>query len=233
MCDYKGIIVRKPWGFEYLMYQSERIGLWYLHIEEGARTSLHCHPGKKTGYVLLSGEAQVSFLNDSVTLRALTKLMLREGLFHSTKAVSPGGIHVLEVESPPDKENLVRLDDHYGREKKPYEGSESAVPMTSDCVTLAGPVPGAPAGYSVPGATLLVESFEDLSELAPRPPSEIILVMDGGLVSATGEYILAPGDVVTIATLNRLSRSFPAPRGIALMTVRPGVDAAAAIPVGA
>jgi len=233
MSDYEGVIVRKPWGYEYLMYQSDRIGLWYLHIDEGARTSLHCHPGKKTGYILLSGEAQVSFLNDSVTLRAVTKLMLREGLFHSTKAVSPGGIHVLEVESPPDKENLVRLDDHYGRERQPYEGSEAVIPMTSDCVTLARPVPGAPAGYSVPGASLLVESFDDLTPLKSRPPSEIILIMDGGLMSATDEYILAPGDVVNIATLKRLFESFPAPRGIALMTVRPGENAAAASPVRA
>lgn len=233
MSDYEGIIVRKPWGYEYLMYQSDRIGLWYLHIDEGARTSLHCHPGKKTGYILLSGEAEVSFLNDSVTLRPVTKLMLREGLFHSTKAVSPGGIHVLEVESPPDKGNLVRLDDHYGREKQPYEGSEAAIPMTSDCVTLARPVPGTPAGYPVPGATLLVESFHDLTPLKSRPPSEIILIMDGGLMSSTDEYILAPGDVVSIATLKRLSESFPAPRGIALMTVRPGEGAAAEFPVGA
>lgn len=233
MSDYKGIIVRKPWGYEYLMYQSDRIGLWYLHIDEGARTSLHCHPGKKTGYILLSGEAQVSFLNDSVTLRAVTKLMLREGLFHSTRAISPGGIHVLEVESPPDKENLVRLDDPYGREKQPYEGSEAAVPMTSDCVTLERPVTGVPAAYPVPGASLVVESFDDLTPLTSRPPSEIILVMDGGLMSATNEFILAPGDVVTIATLKRLSESFSAPTGISLMTVRHGEDAAAAVRVGA
>jgi mannose-6-phosphate isomerase-like protein (cupin superfamily) len=221
MTNYEGMIVRKPWGYEYLMYQSDKIGLWYLHIEEGAQTSLHCHPGKKTGYILLFGEAQVSFLNDSTTIRAVSKLMLREGLFHSTKAISAGGVHVLEVESPPDKNNLVRLDDHYGRKEQPYEGSESTVPMTADCVTLASPVSGTSIAYTVQGVSLFVESFDDLAPLKTRPPGEIILVMDGGLVGGTGEYILAPGDVVSIATINRLSDTFPAPRGISLMTVRP------------
>ncbi|MCL5884730.1 MAG: hypothetical protein M1377_05235 [Deltaproteobacteria bacterium] len=232
MSDYEGMIVRKPWGYEYLMYQNDKIGLWYLHIQEGAQTSLHCHPGKKTGYILLFGEAQVSFLNDSTTLRAVSKLMLREGLFHSTKAISAGGVHVLEVESPPDKNNLVRLDDHYGRKKQPYEGSEAIVPMTADCVTLASPAPGAPIVYTIQGVSLFVESFDDLAPLKLRPPGEIILVMDGGLVSRTDEYILAPGDVVSIATINRLSDTFSSPRGIALMTVRPGNGAPVASAVG-
>ena len=65
MIDYQKVLVKKPWGYEYLMYQNGTVGVWYLHIKEGARTSLHCHPHKKTGLILLSGEAVVSFLNDS------------------------------------------------------------------------------------------------------------------------------------------------------------------------
>jgi mannose-6-phosphate isomerase-like protein (cupin superfamily) len=223
MSDYENGIVTKPWGYEYLMYQSDKIGIWFLHITEGRQTSLHCHPAKKTGYILLSGEAQVSFLKDSTKLKAVSKLMIREGLFHSTKAVSPGGILVIEVESPPDKTNLVRLEDAYGRKELPYEGSEAVVPMTGECIRFRDPVPGRPASYRVAGVDLVLEhlSGDELPQLKSRPQDEVILVLDGGLVSNNDEPILSPGDVITLDTFTRLSDTFSAPRGMSFMSVRP------------
>lgn len=222
MSEYDGIVVNKPWGYEYLMYESNKIGLWYLHIKCGKQTSLHCHPGKKTGYILLSGEAQVSFLNDSKRLNAVSKLMLREGLFHSTKALSEEGIHVIEVESPPDKTNLVRLDDAYGRKDQPYEGEEATVPMTGNCITFAPPAVGTPLSYMVHGTKLTIETIDDVSLLKNRPPEDIILIMDGGLISKKDDPIVSPGDVVTISTFNRLAETFTAPTGVTLMTVAMG-----------
>jgi mannose-6-phosphate isomerase-like protein (cupin superfamily) len=219
MSDYDGIVVNKPWGYEYMMYESDKIGLWYLHIKHGKQTSLHCHPGKKTGYILLAGEAKVSFLNDSTHLKAVSKLMLREGLFHSTKALSADGIHVIEVESPPDKTNLVRLDDAYGRKELPYEGEAAIVPMTTDCITFAPPETGKPLSYMVHGTKLTIETLDDVSSLKTRPPEDIILVMDGGLISKTNDPIVSPGDVVTISTFNRLAETFTASTGVTLMTV--------------
>jgi hypothetical protein len=49
---------------------------------------MHCHPKKTTGLVLLDGNAQVSFLADSKILDPISKLMIRRGLFHSTKAIN-------------------------------------------------------------------------------------------------------------------------------------------------
>lgn len=228
MSFYDGNVVRKPWGYEYLMYESDRIGIWYLHIGHDKRTSLHCHPSKKTGYILLSGEAEVSFLNDSTRLKAVSKLMLREGLFHSTRALSPDGISVIEVESPPDKTNLVRLDDAYGRKEQPYEGNEAIAPMTDGCVTFAMPAPGERSSYLVHGTRLTIERIVDVSQLKRRPPEEIILVMDGGLVSKTDAPIVSPGDVVTVGTFNRLAETFSAPGGVTVMSVGMGGEDAAA-----
>jgi mannose-6-phosphate isomerase-like protein (cupin superfamily) len=220
MTDFDNVIVRKPWGYEYLMYRSDRIGLWYLHIDEGAQTSLHCHPLKKTGYILLSGEALVSFLNDSIALKAVSKLMIREGLFHSTKAVSPGGIAVIEVESPPDKQNLVRLDDAYGRKEKPYEGAEAAAPITDQCVILRAASPGERLTHVLHGVELVLEEFPDPSPLLARPAGEILLVLGGGLVSSSNDPIVSPGDVVSAGTFKRLAETFSAPCGVSVMTVR-------------
>src|SRR3989338_4664289 len=112
--DYQNVLVKKPWGCEYLLFDNGLVSLWHLFIRHNAQTSMHCHPTKKTGIILLAGESTVSFLNDSRTLRSLSKLMVREGLFHSTAAVSSEGIILLETETPSNKTDLVRLEDEYG-----------------------------------------------------------------------------------------------------------------------
>lgn len=221
--DYLGVVVNKPWGYEYLMYQNDAVGVWYLHIEAGARTSLHCHPRKKTGLILLSGEATVSFLNDSVNLKALSKLMIRPGLFHSTSALSPEGIALLEIETPRVKENLVRLEDEYGREGKPYEGTEATVPLPEHCIRLKHPQKNKPFKYHINGCTFSMEKSDGIESLKHRPPEEVIIVLDGGLFSDTGEPILSVGDVVSPCTVDRLSQSFSAPYGISLLTIQKDV----------
>ncbi len=220
MPEYDKGIVSKPWGYEYLMYQSDRIGIWFLHIAAGRKTSLHCHPAKKTGYILLSGEAEVSFLNDATRLKAISKLMIREGLFHSTKALSPEGVSVIEVESPPDKTNLVRLDDAYGRKEEPYEGLDSVVPMTDECIMFTAPELDRPLVYQIAGVTMVIERRNDLAALRTRPSGEVILVLDGGLVSKNNDPILSSGDVVTISTFSYLADTFASPQGMSFISFR-------------
>ena len=94
--DYHKVVVKKPWGYEYLMYENGTVGVWFLKLNGGAKTSMHCHPNKKTGLIILEGEAELSFLHDSTTLKPISKMMIREGLFHCTRAVSPGGITMIE-----------------------------------------------------------------------------------------------------------------------------------------
>ena len=97
--SYENNIVKKPWGYEYLMYENEKVALWFLHIKNGEKTSMHCHPNKTTGLVLLDGEAEVSFLSNKNKLTPLSKIMIRKGLFHSTQAISNGGAYILENEN--------------------------------------------------------------------------------------------------------------------------------------
>ena len=54
---YEKTIVNKPWGYEYLAYENEDVGLWFLNIKKNHQTSMHCHPKKTTGLVLLDGVA--------------------------------------------------------------------------------------------------------------------------------------------------------------------------------
>ena len=57
--SYDSTIVKKPWGYEYLAYENNHVALWLLYIKHTHSTSLHCHPNKTTGLILLDGEAEV------------------------------------------------------------------------------------------------------------------------------------------------------------------------------
>ena len=217
--DYESAVIRKPWGYEYLMYQNEKVGLWLLHLNSDTSTSLHCHPRKKTGLVLLSGEAHLSYLNDGVHLKPLDRVMIRPGLFHSTKAVSPEGIMLLEIETPRDKENLVRLEDAYGREAKPYEGSEADEPLRSDALKLSIPAPNEETVHAFQGCKLRLCNWNSVPEFDRLDPLSVLMLLDGGLFSTGGEPILAAGDVVTPQTLSRLAKSFAAPTGIQVLVI--------------
>ena len=218
--DYQNVLVRKPWGSEYLLYDNGLVSLWHLFIRSGEQTSMHCHPVKKTGIVLLSGEATISFLNDSRSIRSLSKLMIREGLFHSTAALSLDGILVLETETPSDKTNLVRLEDEYGRQEKPYEGSEAVTPLGEDCVRLSDPREGEIARTRLGECTLSMEKVKESGSLIERPPGEVIVVLEGGLFSRTGDPVLSIGDVVSSETVSRLAKTFFAPRGVSFLAIR-------------
>ena len=101
--SYKKKIVQKPWGYEYLVFENDKVALWFLHIAYNQKTSMHCHPNKTTGLILLDGEAELSFLENTFKLEPTSKIMIRKGLFHSTKAISKDGAGVFEIETPIDR----------------------------------------------------------------------------------------------------------------------------------
>ena len=217
--DYENVEVIKPWGFEYLMYCNEQAALWYLHLKPGESTSLHCHPRKKTGLVLLAGEAEVSFLNDSTRLRALSRLMIRPGLFHSTKALSKEGIVLLEIETPRDKENLVRLEDSYGRKNKPYENGPNIKPLGEDRLVLHTPPEEAQEHFDLAGCRLSLLRTRNIESITDLHHDDIMMVLEGGLYSRVGEPILTTGDVVSPDTWHRLAPHFDAHKGITLLII--------------
>lgn len=195
--DFKDIIVKKPWGYEYLIYENDNVGLWKLHINPKQSTSLHTHPNKKTGLFVLQGTAQVSFLSDQRILNSKEKVMIRQGVFHSTSALDEELI-LLEIETPKDKEDLVRLKDNYGRQGKQYEGEEN---------------------YN---RNIKVETIEELSKYGVHLARtygrketleilsfyENIIILSGDGIKFQDHTILGPGDIVNFNTIKKLASEF-------------------------
>ena len=130
--DFATVIVGKPWGYEYLYYENPCVAIWLLRIDPLEQTSLHSHPNKTTYMVVLSGEVQVQGLNSGAPLRERQAVQIPAGTFHQTTATSDGGAFVMEIETPNDKFDLMRLNDSYGREKKGYESSQSDMVRNSN-----------------------------------------------------------------------------------------------------
>ena len=114
--NYNDVVVSKPWGHEYLCFANETVAIWLLNIKKNASTSMHCHPNKNTGLIVLNGEIELSFLRNSIRLCSKENKYLSIR-FHSSKAVSDDGAILLEIETPVDKKDLVRLYDRIWKRK--------------------------------------------------------------------------------------------------------------------
>ncbi len=119
--DFSNVVVKKPWGHEYLAYGSDKIAAWVLNIKKDNATSMHCHLSKQTILIVLAGTAKTLTLNGTHYLNAGDGLIINKRVFHTTTALSEQGVVLIEIENPPRKTDLVRLRDTYGRERKGYE----------------------------------------------------------------------------------------------------------------
>ncbi len=122
--DFKDILVKKPWGSEYLLYENEYCAIWILNIRYMQNTSMHCHVKKQTSLVCLDGEVMCGTLNKTNLLKNLDGLFFEKKIFHQTQAISEEGAFVLEIETPVNKFDLARINDTYGRQGKEYENKK-------------------------------------------------------------------------------------------------------------
>ena len=220
LSDYSKVVVKKPWGYEYLIFGSKAIAVWVLCLKRGAQTSMHCHPKKKTSLVVLEGEVVCSTVSQRLHRTAGQGLLLEKGVFHQTTAVSENGAFVMEIETPVDKRDLVRLMDKYGREKLGYEtpDSYSGNVQNYNYVTLnhhAGIAYNRKKRFGECTMTFQrVEGPQDLHDLRCLNPEDVVCVLRGQLLDGEGGVAYGVGDTVTIQDL----------KGIPGLQVTPGVE---------
>jgi len=110
--------VNKPWGYEIIWAKTDRYVGKILHIEAGHALSLQYHKVKEETIRLSSGKLVLEVQEEGTERRTIE--LLPGDSFH----IRPGTIHrmiaeetcdVLEV-STPELDDVVRLEDRYGRE---------------------------------------------------------------------------------------------------------------------
>ncbi len=150
--------------------------------------------GQYIAEVLLDGEAEISFLADKHQLKSLDKVMIRRGLFHSTKATSERGAFVFEIETPVDKHDLVRLNDLYGRESKPYEDSTFEESKNKNCLWINE----LDNVYHFSNCTLQIENINNIDIINNKKDNDLIMFLKGGLtrnINDISHCVTIPGDV--------------------------------------
>ena len=96
--DFKNVICKKPWGYEFLVYESEKLGIWYLKLEKGGSTSLHTHFHKDTFMIVLSGCAKLTLIdNEVLSLSAFESVFIPKEKFHAISTFSDE-TYILEME---------------------------------------------------------------------------------------------------------------------------------------
>jgi mannose-6-phosphate isomerase len=111
--------VDKPWGYELHWAKTDRYVGKIIHINKGHALSLQYHNKKDETIMLLSGKLLFEIQQDGQLVKHEVAPLER---FH----VTPGTVHrmtaiedcdVVEV-STPELDDVVRLEDRYGREEK-------------------------------------------------------------------------------------------------------------------
>jgi mannose-6-phosphate isomerase-like protein (cupin superfamily) len=109
--------VEKPWGHELIWARAERYSGKILFVRAGESLSLQYHRVKDESWYVLDGRASIEVGESEGRLEELVveagdAVRFRPGTVHRVTAVED--TRILEA-STPELDDIVRLDDRYGR----------------------------------------------------------------------------------------------------------------------
>lgn len=109
--------VEKPWGYELIWARTDHYIGKLLHVRAGHALSLQYHERKDETIHLLRGELRFQAGPSATELRDVpfppgTSYHIPPGIVHRMEAITD--CDILEA-STPDLEDVVRLEDRYGR----------------------------------------------------------------------------------------------------------------------
>lgn len=197
--DYSNVVIKKPWGYEYLIFKNKEAAVWVLHLNKGYSTSTHCHPNKKTSLTVLAGEVKCRTLDTQYSLGTGEGLLIDKGVFHCTEALSPEEVVVMEVETPINKQDLVRLHDLYGRSGKRYEGQEHHQAFDESICHFNNPDGrfNCSKKFGECEVTLVsAANSEELKNVMSSYEAHTAAILKGSIDNAVGRNIMEVGDSI-------------------------------------
>jgi mannose-6-phosphate isomerase len=109
--------VEKPWGYELIWAETDRYVGKVLHITKGQRLSRQYHLKKDETFLIQSGEMDLEIGKgadiETLRMKPNDSYHCRPNTIHRMVAVTD--VDVIEV-STPELDDVVRLEDAYGRE---------------------------------------------------------------------------------------------------------------------
>jgi rfaE bifunctional protein nucleotidyltransferase chain/domain len=216
--DYlnKGYI--KPWGYEYMAYQSKSVGIWILNMKQGHQTSVHCHFHKDTLLCVISGAFRIDLYEGFKILNEGDVCFIPACMFHGIYSYAPDAV-VLEVEiyhasfdiTYSDKNDLLRLRDVYTRDKNTYMGSVTEyIKDSATGIDIVNPIYNLHDDEFIYGNTTisLVNSMKGNSIQNDAYNPDILILLDGQIF-APGKMcsILSPGSFIESTSMTNTNNS--------------------------
>ncbi len=221
---YSNKLVKKPWGYEYVIYNSlNRMAITYVHIDSKKSTSLHCHPKKKTGFIIVKGTALVQigiYKKNKKKFKSLSRLVVRPGLFHSLKAVSKNGMSALEFETPYNKADLIRFEDRYGRKNKSYEGSKFTSSIRDNLMKFKKPKKNKKNVYKLDDVVITLERTKNFKNLSTKDSSSSTAILEGKIFDKKNQEVISYGEIVKSSTLKILSKKYIVKKPLLILNVK-------------
>ena len=220
---YNDKVVQKPWGEEYVIYRdSNKLCITLLNINYKKKTSLHCHPKKKSGFILLEGKAQFQlglWKKRSEVHSSPSKRMIARGLFHQITSLSKEGLKALEFETPADKNDLVRFKDPYGRAKKSYEGKKFTHKLEDKKIKFKRANIKKKYKYNFVKNKFVIEKHKSFKRIIEAKSNTIFGILGGEIVDYRGQKVLSCGDIVRTDDIKILSKVFKIKKTLSVLKV--------------
>jgi mannose-1-phosphate guanylyltransferase / mannose-6-phosphate isomerase len=110
--------VHRPWGSYETLHNGHRVQVKHILVKPGAKLSLQMHHHRAEHWVVVQGTARVRRGDEEIMLTEDQSTYIPLGTKHRLENPGKIPLHVIEVQSGAylDEDDIVRFDDHYGRE---------------------------------------------------------------------------------------------------------------------
>ena len=110
--------VHRPWGTYRSLHNGHRVQVKHIMVRPGAKLSLQMHHHRAEHWVVVQGTAKIVRGNDEMILTEDQSTYIPLGTPHRLENPGKIPLHVIEVQSGSylGEDDIVRFEDHYGRE---------------------------------------------------------------------------------------------------------------------
>jgi mannose-1-phosphate guanylyltransferase/mannose-6-phosphate isomerase len=110
--------VHRPWGSYTALHNGHRVQVKHIVVKPGGRLSLQMHHHRAEHWVIVSGTGRITRGDEEITLSENQSTYIPLGTAHRLENPGKIPLHVIEVQSGEylGEDDIVRFDDHYGRE---------------------------------------------------------------------------------------------------------------------
>ena len=220
--NYNNKLVNKPWGKEYVIFcHKKELAITKIEIMPGKKTSLHCHPKKKTGFIILSGTAEVQIgihKKNTWSAKPLSILVIRPGLFHSLKCPlnKKSPLVALEFECPYDKNDLVRFKDTYGRSGKEYENKNMSILNNSYDRFINSKKDSI---YNIEEKKIKILNIKNYNQIKKMSSHSVSAILSGGLFDNLNQKVLVQGEIIKTLSLKILAKHFKISKDLKIINI--------------